>query len=179
MSIVVEPFIYQTLADAEPVAATNARTHINRQLRAAAERLLWNHLRERRFGGYTFRRQYLIDTWLADFACLEARLILEIRSQVPPALAAHSEARRTALQSLGFKVLQLRDRDVLIETRIVLDMLQTAIGDELKRPAIRGNSFVRDDGATTRESPKLSLEVVERAVLFRRLSTRHDAMDGG
>lgn len=136
MSIVVEPFIRQALAEAERAAASPARAHINRQLRTAAERLLWNHLRERRFGGFTFRRQYLIDTWLADFACLEAKLVIEVGSQITPALAAHADARRSALQSRGFKVLQLRDRDVLIETRIVLDMLRTALGwDDL--PAAR------------------------------------------
>jgi very-short-patch-repair endonuclease len=128
MSIVVEPFIRQLQRRGEYTPAPQARPHIQRQLRSAAERLLWNLLRDRRLDGHKFRRQYLIETWLADFVCLETGLVVEVHSTLTPALAAHADARRSFLESRGFKVLQLRDRDVLVETRAVLDMLRTALG---------------------------------------------------
>jgi len=41
------------------------------------ERLLWSRLRDRRLGGYKFRRQHPIGAFVADFACVECRLIVE------------------------------------------------------------------------------------------------------
>lgn len=128
MSIVVEPFVRQMVAAAEARPVAPARPHVHRQLRAAAERLLWNHLRDCRLGGRKFRRQHLVDVYLADFICHEARLVIELQSTLTPALCAHAEARRAHFEARGFKVLRLRDRDVLIETRAVLDMLRTALG---------------------------------------------------
>jgi len=42
------------------------------------ERTLWGMLRNRQLGGYKFRRQYPIDRYIADFACAEAKLVIEL-----------------------------------------------------------------------------------------------------
>lgn len=42
-----------------------------------AERRLWSLLRNRRGGGRKFRRQHPIGPYIADFACVERRLIIE------------------------------------------------------------------------------------------------------
>src|SRR5689334_9074127 len=44
----------------------------------AAERCLWDIFRARRLGGHKFRRQHPIPPWTADFACIEARLVIEM-----------------------------------------------------------------------------------------------------
>ena len=41
-----------------------------------AERALWRMLRQRQLG-WRFRRQYPISPYIVDFACIEARLIVE------------------------------------------------------------------------------------------------------
>lgn len=43
-----------------------------------AEHRLWHHLRARRLLGWKFRRQFPMGRYIADFACPEARLIIEI-----------------------------------------------------------------------------------------------------
>lgn len=43
-----------------------------------AERRLWDILRERQISGFKFRRQLLLGKFIVDFACLEARLVLEV-----------------------------------------------------------------------------------------------------
>jgi len=43
-----------------------------------AERLLWRHLRSRQLAGAKFRRQFPVGSFVADFVCLEARLIIEL-----------------------------------------------------------------------------------------------------
>ncbi|WP_449548615.1 DUF559 domain-containing protein [Lelliottia amnigena] len=41
------------------------------------ESRLWYLLRDRRFFGYTFRRQTPIGAYIVDFACFKARLMVE------------------------------------------------------------------------------------------------------
>src|SRR5690606_28949587 len=43
-----------------------------------AERRLWYHLRDRRLDGRKFRRQVRIGRYIADFACADARLVVEV-----------------------------------------------------------------------------------------------------
>jgi very-short-patch-repair endonuclease len=43
-----------------------------------AERRLWSRLRNRQFRGLKFRRQMPVEGFVADFACVEARLVIEV-----------------------------------------------------------------------------------------------------
>jgi very-short-patch-repair endonuclease len=43
-----------------------------------AEALLWEHLRDRRLGGFKFRRQYAMDGFILDFYCAQAKLVVEL-----------------------------------------------------------------------------------------------------
>jgi very-short-patch-repair endonuclease len=43
-----------------------------------AERRLWTGLRRKQIEGFRFRRQVALGPFIADFACLEARLIIEV-----------------------------------------------------------------------------------------------------
>lgn len=86
------------------------------------EVLIWRELRKRP-GGYKFRRQHPLGDVVFDFACLSARLAIEIDGH------AHDcgdrpgrDSRRDAwLAGQGFRVLRLTARDVLrdLESAIV------------------------------------------------------------
>ena len=39
---------------------------------------VWSRLRDRQLAGFKFRRQYPIGPYFADFACLAARLVVEL-----------------------------------------------------------------------------------------------------
>lgn len=43
-----------------------------------AERIIWNQLRNRQIQGCKFRRQQVIGPYIADFLCMEPKLIIEI-----------------------------------------------------------------------------------------------------
>ena len=43
-----------------------------------AERKLWKYLRLRQLGGYKFRRQAPLGSYIVDFVCLEKKLIVEL-----------------------------------------------------------------------------------------------------
>lgn len=78
-----------------------------------AERALWRMLRHRLIENYRFRRQVPIGPYIADFACHEAKLIIEVDGgQHDPDL--EQEQRRTAfLQSQGYHLLRFWNNEVL------------------------------------------------------------------
>jgi very-short-patch-repair endonuclease len=49
-----------------------------------AERLLWTYLRAKQLEGLKFRRQEPIGKYIADFACHEKRIVIEVDGGQPP-----------------------------------------------------------------------------------------------
>ncbi len=86
-----------------------------RELRARmtdAERKLWFALRDRRFTGFKFRRQVPIGQFIVDFACFEARLVIEVDG------GQHAESLRDRhrdhwFAANGFRVLCFWNNEVL------------------------------------------------------------------
>ena len=114
------------LASAGPLSRTRERVRVRaRELRKSspdAERAMWRALRDRQLDGYKFRRQRPIGRYFADFACIEAMLIVELdggQHFEPEAMAA-DERRTTELRRLGFQVLRFTDREALVEREAVL-----------------------------------------------------------
>ena len=97
--------------------------HFARTLRnepTDCERKLWQFLRLRQLGGFRFRRQVPIGHYIADFACVEAKLIIELDG------GQHQDSERDALRDAelkrqGFRVLRFWDNQVLQETEAVLE----------------------------------------------------------
>jgi hypothetical protein len=49
-----------------------------------AERLLWTYLRAKQLEGLKFRRQEPIGKYIADFACHEKRIVIEVHPPLNP-----------------------------------------------------------------------------------------------
>jgi very-short-patch-repair endonuclease len=116
------------------------------------EVLLWRALRTRP-GGHRFRRQHPIGPYSLDFACLAARLAIEIDGE------AHARGDRperderhdAALTSFGFHTIRIAARDVLRDIDSVVAAILTACsaGSPLHQPAAgppprSGEVFSRD-----------------------------------
>lgn len=82
-----------------------------------AERKLWNHLRAKRMEGLKFRRQHPIGKYIADFVCLERRVVIELDGgqHSEPEIEAHDRARDKWLKQVGYIVLRFWYNDVLLE----------------------------------------------------------------
>jgi very-short-patch-repair endonuclease len=97
-----------------------------------AEFRLWSRLRNGGIDGLRFRRQVPIGRYIADFVCLERRLIIEVDGdQHWHHRGAVADLDRTAwLASNGFRVLRFGNTDVVRDIDGVCD----AIFAEAQRP---------------------------------------------
>ena len=87
-----------------------------------AERAIWLRLRNRQLSGWKFRRQHPVGPYFADFACIEAGLIVELDGgqHFEPAAMDADALRTEALTAVGFQVLRFTGREALAETEAVL-----------------------------------------------------------
>ena len=87
-----------------------------------AEQKVWKHLRSRRFEGYKFRRQHPIGRYVADFRCIDRRLVIELDGgQHAEEMNLQKDSERTVyLNQKGFHVLRFWDNEVLNNTDTVL-----------------------------------------------------------
>lgn len=100
-----------------------------RQRHTEAERLLWSRLRGRRLVGLKFRRQHPIAGFVADFACVDHGLVVEVDGgQHDPDVDA---TRTLALATAGFRVLRVWNNDVLDNLDGVMRTIAAACGSEV------------------------------------------------
>jgi len=102
-----------------------------RQLRAnqtQTEQHLWHHLRGKQLG-VAFRRQYPVGHYIADFACVDLKLILELDGGQHANQAAYDFQRDQWLRMQGYEVLRFWDNDVLQKTEAVLEMIWQKVQD--------------------------------------------------
>ena len=109
-------------------------THLAKSLRKRStdvEQLLWSYLRAGRFEGMKFRRQQPIGQYIADFVCLEKKLIIELDGgqHALPGEILKDRQRDTWLEKEGYTGVRFWDNEVLMNTRGVLD----TIGERLHR----------------------------------------------
>jgi very-short-patch-repair endonuclease len=95
-----------------------------------AERILWSELRDHRLNGASFRRQVPIASYIADFVCHAARLVIELDGgQHFSDTQEAADTRRSAIiEAKGFRVLRFSNHDVTTNRAGVLETIATAIG---------------------------------------------------
>ncbi|MDA0807445.1 MAG: endonuclease domain-containing protein [Planctomycetota bacterium] len=84
-----------------------------RERSTKAEQLIWAVVRNRRLAGLKFRRQHSVGYYIADFACLDPRLIIELDGEYHRATEEADATRQQFLETAGFKVLRFANSDVL------------------------------------------------------------------
>jgi 2-isopropylmalate synthase len=91
-----------------------------------AERKIWRLLRDRRLSSIKFRRQVPIGPFVADFAAIEHRLVVELDGGQHADNA--SDVKRDAfLAAQGWRVLRFWNNDVMRNTEGVLQMIVEAL----------------------------------------------------
>ncbi len=96
-----------------------------RQSSTDSERLLWRHLRDRRLGGFKFRRQAPIGRYIVDFACFEVKVVVELdgSQHAEESQAERDLARDEWLETQGFEILRFWNREVIRNAGGVLERI--------------------------------------------------------
>lgn len=95
-----------------------------------AEACLWKYvLSKRRVKGYQFRRQRPIDRYIADFACLPLKLVIEVDgiTHTYEEVAKNDVIRQARLEELGFKVIRFTDDEVLTNIQAVYEIIEQTV----------------------------------------------------
>jgi len=101
----------------------NSRPNEMRKNPTDAERRMWRSLRDRQLGGYKFRRQMPIGPYIADFACVQARVVVEVDGSQHLESVEYDQERHAYLQAQGYKVVRFWNHDVLKHTNVVLEKM--------------------------------------------------------
>ena len=78
-----------------------------------AERLIWHSLRGNQILNSRFRRQFPVGSYIADFACIDRKLIVELDGGQHQDQIVYDEKRTIFLQAQGWQVLRFWNNDVL------------------------------------------------------------------
>jgi len=94
------------------------------------ETRLWLALRAKRFQGVKFRRQKVIGPYIADFACRDPMLVIELDGDSHGSSQAHDARRTEFLETQGYRVIRFTNAEVMGN----LDGVLTVIAREVGRP---------------------------------------------
>lgn len=117
-----------------------------------AELRLWLRLKNRNLAGFKFRRQHPIPPYIADFVCLEQKLIVELDGGQHAEQAPRDAERTAYLESKGFRVIRFWNDDALKQTDAVLEeILRQLNAPHPSPPRKRGEGEHQMSGARRRE----------------------------
>lgn len=101
-----------------------------------AEQRLWQQLRDRRLDGFKFRRQHGIGTYIVDFVCIEAKLIVEVDGGQHADQAVYDAKRTAWLAASGYRVMRFWNNEVLENLEGVLESIRSEL-DPSPQPSPR------------------------------------------
>jgi len=99
-----------------------------------AEVILWQHLRGDSVHALRFRRQHPIGPYVADFACLPVKLVVEVDGAThgSDAQVAYDARRRKFMERFGWHLVRVTNLDVYDDLDAVLRVIWREVGE--RRP---------------------------------------------
>ena len=93
------------------------------------EKILWHYLRNRRFFGYKFRRQFTVGNYIVDFICLEKNLVIELdgREHLESDALEYDKKRTEFLNNRGLRVLRFYNTDIFNNIDSVLERIRELV----------------------------------------------------
>jgi very-short-patch-repair endonuclease len=98
-----------------------------RQQQTPAEQLLWELLRDRRFLDAKFRRQHPLGSYIADFYCHQARLVIELDGNIHQTQTLRDADRDEWMQANGLTVLRFSNDAVYQKTAETLNAIAEVV----------------------------------------------------
>lgn len=99
--------------------------HLRRNM-TKAERVFWNAVRKNKVRGLQFRRQQVIDGYIADFYCNQMRLVVELDGEVHDRQKEYDQHREDVIKRRGIRVMRFRNGEVLADIGKVIAEIEKA-----------------------------------------------------
>jgi very-short-patch-repair endonuclease len=130
------------------------RRAIARRLRlnqTDAEARLWRHLRHWPMSGTQFRTQVPIGPYIVDFACMAARLVIEMDGSQHGVgeNVTRDEVRTRWLEAAGYRVIRFWNNELVNNTDGVLERIYEAVHGSTNAEPLLFKHKRRDRGQTT------------------------------
>jgi very-short-patch-repair endonuclease len=101
-----------------------------RQQMTPEEKILWQNLRANRLNGLHFRRQQIINGFIADFYCHATALVIEVDGKIHEQQAEYDAERDKVLSARGLRLLRIKNEEVRHELDKVLMRISTACSQQ-------------------------------------------------
>jgi very-short-patch-repair endonuclease len=100
-----------------------------RRVPTRGEDRMWSWLRDRRFDGHKFRRQFPIGRYILDFYCSELKLAIEVDGQQHSGawMWDYETQRSLELRSLGIEVLRIPNELLIRDALLTAESIRAAI----------------------------------------------------
>ncbi len=97
----------------------------NRKEMTQAEQILWESLRKN-INSYKFRRQHPIGDYIADFACVTAKIVIEVDGEYhnKPQQQQDDLWRTNFLERNGFRVIRFSNDEVIYNLSAVINYIK-------------------------------------------------------
>ncbi len=121
-----------------------------------AENFMWQILRGKKIGGFKFRRQHIISSYIADFVCLSQQVVIEIDGlihQVPEHIIS-DEARTLELNRLGFDVMRFTNDEVFYDADNVIKKIIHHLTQKSLKTLANKNTLTIESTSSDIESEK-------------------------
>ena len=103
-----------------------------------AEKKLWYYLRQWQLKGFKFRRQHPIGPYIADFACIRCKLVIELDGGQHALQQQHDKKRDAFIQKKGYRVVRFWNTDVLQSIDGVVEVITRLLNDPLLTSPLQG-----------------------------------------
>ena len=108
-----------------------------RKNQTKAEAVFWSKVRNRRFHGHKFNRQFIIEHqksnyFIADFHCFKKKLIVEIDGKIHLKRVEEDRNRDAILSELGYTTVRFKNEEVLnnwkkVEVRLLQQLNKNSV----------------------------------------------------
>lgn len=120
----------------------------NRKNLTESEDVVWQEVRNSKLG-HKIRRQHAIGTFIADFICIDKRIVIEIDGGYHLNNKEYDDARTAFLNDEGFSVLRFTNEDVKTNLKHVLSSIKSVLD---KAPSAKDSSPSQQEKETEDEA---------------------------
>ena len=101
-----------------------------------AESVLWMYLNRNQLNGFRFKSQHPIHTFIADFYCHSARLVIELDGGVHDSLEQqiYDSNRTYLITEFGLTIVRFRNDEVLQNIQHVIETIRTYLNKASYHP---------------------------------------------